>query len=252
MKLFRPLSFVLLFSFAACSSTAHVGAPAAEPVVAEAVKKGADEEAVEKRRGLEKERMQKVRDIEYAKVSVQTSLIDRQIRTMSIEQELKNAELALGKARKDYEQHSKETAPRELEEQRMRLDQQTYRAEEAKDELAELEAMYEADEFAKATKELVIKRGRRQMEMADRGLAIARRELAEYEGHTMPERDRELRQKVADAELALAKARLESDKARLELDVAQRQADDKVKDLQTEIEEVEKKLAEAAKTEAKT
>lgn len=251
----RASSFLFPFLLVACAShpsESKQDPSTAAPAVAEA-KSGDDAKkaAEQKVKDAEKEWKHKVRDLEYAEISVRTTAIDRQIRTMGFEAELARAEKDVEKHKKNLEQHTKETAPRELEERRIGVDHSVYRAEEAKDELAELESMYKADEFAKATKELVIKRGRRGVEMADRSLAVARRELAELENHTMPQRERELRDQLADAERTLQKARLEADKARIELDVAQRQADDRVADLKQEVEDLAKKLDEAKKEAAK-
>ena len=60
------------------------------------------------------------------------------------------------------------TAPAETTQAKISLDQARFSAEHAKDEHAELEAMYKADEFAEMTKKLMLKRSRRQMELADR------------------------------------------------------------------------------------
>lgn len=255
MSISRAASFLFPFLLAACASAPTEGKqePSAAASPAAESKSGADAKkaAAQKVKDAEKELKLKRRELDYAEIAVRTTGIDRQIRTMTFEADLARAEKELEKHRKNLEQHTKETAPREIEERKIAVDHSTYRAEEAKDELAELEAMYKADEFAKSTKELVIKRGRRGAEMADRSLAVARRELAEFESHTMPQRERELREHVADAERTLQKSRLEADKARIELDVAQRQTDDRVKDLKQELEDLEKKLEEAKQEAAK-
>ena len=62
-----------------------------------------------------------------------------------------------------------------IEDGRIDLDQARHRADHAKDELEELIAMYEAEEFAEITKELIIKRGRRNLEVAERRMALAER-----------------------------------------------------------------------------
>src|SRR5262249_6931461 len=105
------------------------------------------------------------------------------------------------------------------------------------------ESMYKEDEFAKKTKELVLRRGRWQTEMSDRSLKVARQEQDLLEQHTLPDRERELRRKVDDAEKEVSKAELEQRKAVLEMDVQKRQAEDKVNDLGQDIKELEQKLA---------
>jgi len=166
---------------------------------------------------------------------------------MTVESAVRHAQVELDKQKRELEQFQQKQKPREMEEHRIQLDMQTQRADEAKDELAELESMYKEDEFARSTKELVIKRGRKQLEMANRSLAVGQQEFEQFEKHTLTERERELTQKVEDAERDLEKARLEHQKAQMEVDVQQRQADDKVKDLQRDIAELEQKIKDGGK-----
>jgi hypothetical protein len=248
MTILRALPLSLFFVTLACHSapSTDVAKKADAPATAEQDADKQKQEADEKR-AKEREIAHKRRDLEYAKIGLQTNEIERRMRTMSIEAQLHDAEVDLQKQRKELELHQKETAPRELEEHLITLDYQTHRAEESKEELAELESMYKDDEFASKTKELVIKRGRRQAEMADRNLAVGRREFEVFKSHTMPEREKDLQKKVRDAEMALEKSRMEKQKSMMELDVQQRQAMDKVKDLEEEIAELERKLAEGKK-----
>jgi hypothetical protein len=246
----RTLASTLAVALAACAATPSApepGAPSAPLAkTAEADKAEKDKKAEEKKQ-QEKDLAVKKRDLEYAKVGVQTAAIDRQVRSMAVDASVARAQIELDKHKRELDLFISQHKPREIEERRISLDGQTYRAEESKEELAELEAMYKEDEFARSTKELVVKRGRRQMEMADRHLAVGKKEFEVFEKHTLVERERELRQKVKDAELELEKARLEHQKAQLELSVQQRQADDRVADLQRDIVELERKIAEGGK-----
>jgi len=222
-------------------STATPAGGTGEPAKADADKKA------EEQKQQKKDLAQKQRDLDYAKIGVQTTAIDRQVRVMTVESAVRHAQVELDKQKRELEQFLQKVKPREMEEHRIQLDMQTQRADEAKDELAELEAMYKDDEFARSTKELVVKRGRKQLEMANRSLAVGQQEFEHFEKHTLAERERELTQKVDDAERDLEKARLEHQKATMEVDVQQRQADDKVKDLQRDIAELEQKIKDGGK-----
>ncbi|MGE3174972.1 MAG: hypothetical protein AB7O97_20255 [Planctomycetota bacterium] len=259
MKLQLPVvcTFCLLWSGACAGAPEAVSAPAPEAVANSstaapqggAKADGADEAEAKAKAREEKQKQlqQKKRDLDYAKVEVQTAAIERQVRTMGVETAVADAQLEVDKKRKALDLFLQRIKPRELEEQRIGLDAQTYRAAESKAELAELEAMYKEDEFASATKELVVQRGRRQMELADRRLAVTRQEFDLFEQHTLPDRERDLRQELKQAEQGLEKARLEHQKAQLELGVQQRKADDRVTDLQQEIVDLERELGGAAK-----
>lgn len=243
-----------------CSSTAATPEPASSPAAPTAAKpaqdgaaQGAEAEAAkaadeakkkaEERKKKQKELRQKQRELDHARVEQRVQVIEHDSRKMSVAAALERTAADLEAAQRDLDVFLKEVKPRELDERRISLDGSVYHAEHQKDELGELTAMYEADEFARTTKELVLKRGRRSMEMADRRLAIERREFAHFEQVELPRRERELRQKVADAELAKRKAELEDGKTRLELELAVRKTAERQSDLGQEIRELEEALA---------
>lgn len=191
----------------------------------------------------QKELRNKQRELEAAKVEQQIAELDRTVRQLSVDAALAKTAAELTRAQQALASFLQDVKPREIAEKRIGLDQSTYRAEHSKDELGELTAMYEADEFARTTKELVLKRGRRDLEMAERSLAVMRQEVAHFENVLMPERERELRQKVADAELERRKAEIDADKAKIEFLLATRKAQDRLADLGEEIAELQEKLA---------
>lgn len=207
---------------------------------------GKDKEKAAARKQKNKELRNKEREVETAKVEQQIAEIDRAVRQRGIELGLHKAAADLTKARADLEVFLATVKPRELEEKRIGLDQSLHRLEHSKDELGELVAMYEADEFAKATKELVLKRGRREVEMAERYLAVAQKELQHFEQVVLPQRERELRDKVVDAEHEQRKAESEAAKARLEVAQATKKEAQRLADLQEEIAELRAELAKEA------
>ncbi len=250
MKILRSVpvlaAFALLPFAGGCAATA-ANIEVTKPSGSVADDKIEADKKSEEQKQRAKDLQQKQRDLDYAKIAVQTAGLDRQVRMMGAEASVQKSQRELDKEKRELELFLGKHRPRELEEHQISLDHQIHRAEEAKEELAELEAMYKEDEFARSTKELVIRRGRRNAEMADRSLAVARQEMELFEKTTLAERERALRDKVKDAELELEKSRLEMEKAKLEVDVQQRQADDKVKDLQRDIEELQQKIATEAK-----
>jgi hypothetical protein len=240
------LSVLIASTFPACKTPD--AAPAAEPQQAaqgggDKDKKSEAEKKADERQAKEKELRNKKRELDYARIALQTGAIDREMRTLAADRALANARHEFEKATADLDVFTKAQSAREKDEKQLGIDSQTYRAEEAKDEQAELESMYKDDEFAKKTKELVLKRGKRQVELSDRSLALAKREQEQLEKHTLPDRERDLRHKLEEARLDVGKAELEQRKAALELDVQRRQAEDKVHDLEQDVKELEQKLA---------
>jgi hypothetical protein len=258
------LSSSLLVLLAACQGSPSVAPPASPAVPTEATEAtearspaaaatpGGDkadkpkDEAKAKadaKRQKQKELRGKQRELEAAKVEQRIAELDRGVRQAAVDAALAKSASELAAAQKELEVFLGEVKPRELEERRIGLDQSTYRAEHSKDELGELTAMYEADEFARTTKELVLKRGRRELEMAERSLAIAKKEVAHFETMTLPNRERELRQKLADAELERRKAEAEHEKAKLELELATVKAQHRLSDLTEDIADLQEQLA---------
>jgi len=248
--LFAPFA---LFFLAACSSTPPAPAAPGQPAVAQgpaASKPATDPKVAEEqkqkaeaRKAKQKDLRNKQRELEYARIEQRTAELDRSVRQMTVAAALQRTAAELEAARKNLEHFLAATRLRELEEKKIQLDYSTYAAEHSKDELGELEAMYQADEFAKQTKELVLKRGRREMELTERRLAVASKENAEYEKHTLPERERELRQKVTDTELERKKAEVEAEKAGIELQIAERKGKERLADLAEEIADLQEWLA---------
>jgi hypothetical protein len=241
------LPFSALFFLATCllPSCASVPAGAADAGAKVPAAEGKSDAAgkADARKEKQKELKKKTRELAHARIEKETGAIDGKIRAGAVAAALQNATDELAEKRKALELFLSEQRSRELEEKKISLDRSAQRAEFAKDELGELVSMYENDEFAKTTKELVLKRGRRELEMADRSLAVERREFSEFEQHALPQRERELRRKVADAELEHKKAGLEADKAKLELELAAAKADESIAELQAEIVELQEALA---------
>ena len=249
-RLALVLSSSLLFACQASVTPSKVEEPTATPSAARPAADDASGKAAEKatekaaaRKQKQKELRQKEREVEAARVEGQIQQIDRSVREAGVAASLRRTATELTKAKQDLEVFLAEVKPRELEERRIGLDQSIYRADHSKDELGELVAMYQADEFAKTTKELVLKRGRRDLETAERYLAVARAEFAHFEKVTQPQRERELRDKVVDAELERNKAEQESEKAKLELALQAQKHEQRLADLAEDIAELRAELA---------
>ena len=98
-------------------------------------------------------------------------------------------------------------APAALEKAKISLKSAQNSATHAADEFKELVAMYKADEFAEMTKELVLKRGRSRMALAERRLEVQRDQLTNLQSFTHPAKLRELEGKAKDAAAAVHAAR---------------------------------------------
>lgn len=117
--------------------------------------------------------------------------------------------------------------------------------EDAADELEQLKKMYGENELADATKEIVIKRGERQLVRAREHLSIQEANLAKVLGEITVEREKlvlEHRQKREEKEQAAAKAESLAHQKRAALADAQAA----LKKAQDELEQLRKKSGQGA------
>ena len=120
---------------------------------------------------------------------------------------------------------------------RLDLDRAQGRATDAELELAELEAMYADEEFAEKTKELVINRGRRAVEHAQRALEIQRRKLARLKEVELPADLKKLELAVLEADAKLEGAGRACRVAELEGAIDLAQAEEALREAREEGEE---------------
>ena len=252
-----PFVLVLLGS---CGAVAPVPVTAPDAAVAVAAppaaqapkddKDGAKDKAAKEKADAKKQKQKdlrhKQRDLLVARAEHVIAALDRQVRQWGVERTLRKTADELEQHQRDKAVFLRDVKPREIEEHKISLDRSIHRAEHAKDEFDELQAMYAADEFAKTTKELVLKRGRREMELAQRSLAVEQKEHAHFEQVELPKRERDLQQKVDEAAAEHRKADAEASKWKLEVELALQKEAHRIADLDQEILELEQTLAKDA------
>jgi len=240
----RALLFCLPAILAGCSMPSASDRPADTAL---APTEQSSERRADQDPSPEKKLRDKRRELRDAGIEAKIAGLDRALQSKSVVAAVAEAEAELEQAKRALKAFLEDVKPRELEEHRISLDQAIYSAEHSKEELAELTAMYEEDEFARSTKELVLKRGRRSAEMAERRLAVERSEMAHFEQHVLPERERKLRREVTSAELALEKAKVEVQKHELQAGLDLQKEQDKRQDLEAELAALSKGGAEVVK-----
>ena len=204
----------------ACASTTSIGgvppdeAPGHEQAQAE-----------EKAEHAERELLLAQLDLAVAELEAKQSMVEAERALEDAGRELEEADKALALFR-DHER------PSELAEAQLDLDRSRHRNSLAKDELNELISMYEAEEFAELTKELVLKRGRKSAEFAQRSLALAEAEFALLQSEELPRRERELEQGLREAQQSLADAKRALEVTRIETKIALMKAHNELADAQ--------------------
>jgi hypothetical protein len=184
-------------------------------------------------------------ELEMAQLELQVADLEVTIKSRGANAGVEKSTRALELAEAALKSFTGDVAPMELEQAKIRLDRSRHSADHAKDELAELKAMYKADEFAEMTKELVLKRGERRLELALRSLKVEERRLAHLQTSEHPRRKKELVGKVRDAKHALEKAQLENKKVGIEIRILKSKAVFKAEELERDLKDVRGKIEKA-------
>jgi hypothetical protein len=190
----------------------------------------------------QKELRQKQHDLDYSQTEQESGALEAQSKVLAAKATLAKAEAEVAKTKTELDVWQRVQRPKELSERQVAVDRQAYAAEEAKDELAELEASYQADEFAKTTKELVLKRSRRKLELSERERANALKDLELLKDHTHPLKEKELVQKMTVAEADQQKAQLDLRKAELDQGLQAKKAKDRRDDLEHDVKELQQRV----------
>ncbi len=177
--------------------------------------------------------------VEIARMELEVARLKADAAERDAESSVHTAEIEVDHARGGLEKSEADGAIKRTETE-LSLDRARFRLEEQVAELAELEAMYAEEEFAEKTKELVLTRGKRSVEVAKRSLAISEQRLDVLMNLELPASRKKAELALHKAELALEKARSGKERSLLEARIALQKAEHKLR-------EAEKKLAEASK-----
>ncbi|MDF1800152.1 MAG: hypothetical protein P1V81_13315 [Planctomycetota bacterium] len=248
----RPLSTAALATLLLSSCVAVIGA---DEETVEALQQMDSDHAVEQhaedgaKTGKEKQPKELDLDaLEYAVIeahgAIEKAAIGAEISQLEAEQRVGTASLELADAKAELEHFDTFVAPKELAERTLSVERSEARLFEAKAELAQLEDMYADEEFATSSKELVLERGRRNVNFSERSLELARESLADHESFDLAKRRAKLERALLKAELGLHLAQLRRESERVG-----RQQDERGR--QRKLAKAEEALAEAqAKIEA--
>jgi len=217
-------------ALAACASTSEVHQAPEEPAPSAATEKDAEKDAEDEA----VEELKEARELHFAELGLAIAKLDAEHSTAKSDQDLAEAQREVGEAQRKLDLFVNHEQPKELAEAQLGYDRAAHRRELALDELNELISMYEAEEFAELTKELVLKRGRKSLEFSERGLELERQEQAVLQNETLPKRQRDLEHALLKAQQGLASAELSHAKSRIEVEVSLAKAAHKLEDLQRE------------------
>jgi hypothetical protein len=185
------------------------------------------------------------REVENNRLELKIAQAEAEASARKSQDEVDEKEHALQEATSALDQFMKNERELELSKVKLGLDRATWRLEAEKQELAELEAMYQKDDVATLTKELVLQRGRKGVEFAERDLGHEQREASATREFELPKKQRALEQEKREKENALREAKAEKQKSADEIELKLRKA-------RAELEDAEKALTKAREKAAKT
>ena len=136
----------------------------------------------------------------------------------------KEKELELGKA--ELAQFDEIDAPNRLAKAKLELARRRDALSEQQEELAQLEMMYEQQDLADKTREIVLQRGKRRVERAQEELAISERETTALGARTLPRERGKLALEVETRERELVESKSDAEATLLEKRLAVRSAED--------------------------
>jgi len=148
----------------------------------------------------------------------------------------KERELELSRA--EVAQFEESDAPNRVAKSRLDLTRRQDALAEQQEELAQLEMMYEKEDLADKTREIVLQRGKRRVERAKTELAISERETQALETRTIPRersklvleleaKARDLEGMVHETEATLLEKRMAVEAAEADLQAAETKAGSK-------------------------
>jgi hypothetical protein len=194
------------------------------------------EEAAKKEQEKEKEAAKKAekrkRELAYARIDLAIAELSTEAERREAERKLEEAKRDMEEAKRALEHFQEFERPQKVAQSKLALDRSRFQREQSADELQQIQEMYSAEEFSKATKELVLKRHKRMLEFATRDLELKERDLADLEQEDLPKEQRELEKKLRAAEKALAEAGTAFNKSQLSGELALLKARDKVAELE--------------------
>jgi multidrug efflux pump subunit AcrA (membrane-fusion protein) len=144
--------------------------------------------------------------------------------TAEIERQYEQAQRALAEAEADYQRYREVDREMSLKSAEMSLKSMVQYVENAREELRQLERMYEADDLTEETEEIILKRQRADVEQAEFRFESAKKSHDETINTTIPRRDIAQKEQLESVQRAFdrAKTALETDRAKAKYELEQK------------------------------
>ncbi len=188
------------------------------------------------------ERME--RELAIKELSLQKTEHSRKLSLTQSEQTIKRAERELAMAQRKMEKFLNEDVPQRIQRAELGLKYTQDRFQEAQEELNQLELLYNEEEFAEKTKEIVLERGRRRLARSEENLQLSQRDVRILKEITIPVERDEWKHRVHDKELELQKKRRDLEINRIAQEIAILNAQNALQKQHEDIENQQDKITE--------
>ncbi len=170
-------------------------------------------------------------ELEVTRALVQKAEMEARSFDVEASQRVSQAKAKLDMAKRELNDFLERAAPHRLAEARLRLQEAKDSAQEAAEELEQIELMYEGQDLDDRTAEFVVQRGRRHAERQAEWLKLEEQALVSLERHELPLDKMSLELAIQEAESEFAAAQREREIGQLEKKIAVLEAEGELAEL---------------------
>ncbi len=242
----RGLVLVLVLSLVAASGCASFRKGGSSQAESTGSKSDSKEDAAKSAKAKEKsakkkaeEKVDKLRkkeqQLHYAELEREIEALNAAVAERASEESIEKAERELKNTQEALQHFQDVESPMKLSRSNLGLERATWNMEAQRQELHELEVMYQKEEIATLTKELVLQRGQKRLQFAKSDLEMRQKDNATLTDHELPKTLRERTVAVSNAMSDLRKAKSKQEEQVLSRKLKELKAKHGMEELRREI-----------------
>jgi hypothetical protein len=181
------------------------------------------------------------RKLAIAKARLRHAKMEQDSRMVELKKSLEYAQKEFDLAQAKLDRFQAFDAPNRIARAELSLKSARDAAEEAEEELKQLEIMYKEQDLEDLTAEFVINRGKRNAERRKQSLLIQERALKSLTNHEIPTEKKSLELEVEKKKDALGKTKRSAEAGLLKDEIEIMRIDSEIADLQEDLEDLKKK-----------
>lgn len=207
--------------------------------------KGTGEKKKDEKEDKAEELRKKEHELDYARRELKIARLETESAGREAKNALDAAEFKLKEALDERDHYKTKESTLKIAGEALGIERSEEQRERQRQELAEIEAMYAKEDFAELTKELVIRRSRMDLVLAEKNLAIEQQKLADLRDHEIPQKTRALAEEVVKAEKSLAEAKAKLARHESEKELKLLKSEHAVENVEREITKLKAEIEKA-------